>query len=102
MLRGSETGRGLFGGASASPPKDPVTVAKLVDVKEGENAQYIVKYTVSQEGAPTRYVVSAVALGTSPKGLRRFYTINGSTTAEKEQEFGKALERAIESFQVPE
>ncbi len=75
--------------------------ATLIDVKD-ENGQYIVRYTVSKEGSPTRVVVSAVALGVSPRsGARRFYTINGSCTAETEGKFGEILQQAVASFTAP-
>lgn len=93
LLKVPQTGKGLFSGG------EPATVAKLVDVKES-NGQYIVQYTVSREGSPTRVVVSAVALGASPKGLRRFYTINGSCTAETEGQYFDVLKEAVASFKV--
>lgn len=80
---------------------EAVPIAKLVDVKD-ENGQYIVRYTVSREGSPTRVVISAVALGVSPRsGVRRFYTINGTCTTETEENFGGILQNAVASFTAP-
>jgi len=81
--------------------EEAVPTAKLVDVKDA-NGQYIVRYTVSKEGSPTRLVISAVALGVSPRsGVRRFYTVNGSCTAETEGKFGEILQNAVASFTAP-
>jgi hypothetical protein len=98
VRRTSQTGRGLFSGGAS----EPYTEASLVDVAEASGGgQYVVKYKVAQEGAPTRVVVSAVALGVSPKGIRRFYTINGSCTEETAGKYGAALEAAVASFTAP-
>lgn len=79
---------------------EEITTAKLLEAKESAG-RYIIEYTVSKEGAPTRIVTSAVAMGTSPKGLRRFFTVNGSCTAEQHEKFGAAVRTAVESFQPP-
>ena len=93
LLKVPQTGKGMFGGG------EPATVAKLVDVKES-NGQYVVQYKLSKDGSPTRVVVSAVALGQSPKGLRRFYTVNGSCTEETEGQYWDVLNKAVASFKV--
>jgi hypothetical protein len=92
-------GRGASGISSSG---EPVPIAKLIDVKD-ENGQYIVKYTVSKAGSPTRVVISAVALGVSPRsGVRRFYTVNGTCTAETEGKYGEILQKAVASFTAPQ
>jgi hypothetical protein len=89
------------GRGAVSSGGEAVPIAKLVDVKD-KNGQYIVRYTVSREGSPTRVVISAVALGVSPRsGVRRFYTINGSCTTETEGKFGEILQTAVASFTAP-
>ena len=95
LKRRSKTGSGLFGKG-----EEAVTVAKLLEVKESKG-QYIVKYTVEREGSPKRVVVSAVSMGVTPRGLRRFFTVNGSCTAETEAEFGDVLMTAVATFQPP-
>ena len=72
----------------------------MLEVKESKG-QYIVKYTVEREGSPKRVVVSAVSMGVTPRGLRRFFTVNGSCTAETEAEFGDVLMTAVATFQPP-
>jgi len=76
------------------------TVARLVSAEEIDG-KYIIEYTVGKEGMPTRFVVTAVALGTSPTGLRRFFTVNGSCTETEMAGYGTALRDAVTSFTPP-
>lgn len=80
--------------------EENVTAAKLLSASESKG-RYLFQYTVSKSGSPTRVVYSAVAMGTSPSGKRRFYTVNASCPEDNYEEFGAILQNAVQSFNPP-
>jgi hypothetical protein len=79
---------------------EAVVTARLLSAAE-RDGQYVITYEVGKDGEPTRTVVSAVAMGTSPKGLRRFFTVSASCTLQEAPRFGGALRAAVDSFTPP-
>lgn len=79
---------------------DAPTVARLLEARESRG-QYIIQYSLGKAGEPSRVVVSAVALGTTPKGFRRFFTVTGSCREEEAGKYGAVLREAVESFTPP-
>lgn len=80
--------------------EDNLTLAKLLNATESKD-RYLFQYTVSKAGSPTRIVYSAVAMGTSPSGKRRFYTVNASCPEANVDEYGAILQTAVQSFIPP-
>lgn len=90
----------LFRGRFQQQSSPPVTTAKLIDARERDGC-YIIQYSTSKQGEPTRMIVSAVALGNAPNGIRRFFTVNGSWTEEENERYGNVLKNVVESFKPP-
>jgi len=79
-----------------------VVTAALVSAVDAGGGRYVIEYEVGKEGEPTRRVVSAVALGTTPRGLRRFFTVTASCTEGAAAErYQAALRAAVASFAAP-
>lgn len=75
----------------------PITTATLIDARESKG-KYFIEYKVSKSHEPTRLVWSCVAMGTTPRGQRRFFTVNATCREEDKAVYASVLKQCVESF----